>query len=48
MNCGADAIGNDGCLYPADGRILTNADKNKVVACPKEYKLGTKIYLEGI
>ena len=48
MNCGAGAIGNDGCLYPADGKILTNADKNKVVACPKEYKLWTKIYLEGI
>lgn len=48
MNCWKDAINNDGCLYPADWNILTNADKNKAVACPKEYKIGTKIYLEWI
>ena len=45
MNCGASAIGNNGCLYPASGIEYTNNNKNKSVACPKEYPIGTKIEL---
>lgn len=48
MNCGADAIWNNWCLYPANWRILTNEMRWKVVACPKEYPLGTKFYFEWI
>jgi len=48
MNCWKNAINTDACLYPADGKILTNADKNKSVACPKEYPLGTRIDLEWV
>ena len=36
------------CLVTANGHQLTDADKYKSVACPKEYPLGTKIWLEGI
>ena len=42
INCKGD------CLVTANGHQLTNDDKYKSVACPKEYPLGTKIYLEWI
>lgn len=49
MNCGADAIWNDGCLYPAmKGIKLDMSHKNWYVACPWKYPLGTKFELEGI
>ena len=43
MNCWASAIWNNGCLYPASWIEYTNENKNKSVACPKEYPIGTKI-----
>ena len=36
------------CWITADWHVLTNSDRAKVVACPKEYELWTKFYLEGI
>lgn len=42
INCAGD------CNITANGHVLTDADRGKSVACPKEYPLGTKIYLEGI
>ena len=42
MNCAGD------CTITADWHRLTNDDAGKSVACPKEYELGTKIWLEGI
>ena len=36
------------CLYTANGHKLTDNDMYKSVACPKEYELWTKIYLEWI
>ena len=45
MNCWASAIWNNGCLYPASWIEYTNENKNKSVACPKEYPIGTKIEL---
>lgn len=36
------------CMVPADGKLLTDKDIYKSVACPSEYKLGTKIYLKDI
>lgn len=36
------------CLYTANGHHLTDNDMYKSVACPSEYPLWTKIYLEGI
>lgn len=47
-NCGASAINNDDCLYPANWMLLKQEHKNKVVACPMEYEKWTKIYLEWI
>jgi hypothetical protein len=35
-------------MVPADGKLLTDKDIYKSVACPPEYKLGTKIYLKDI
>ena len=34
------------CLVPADWGKLTDKDIYKSIACPKEYPLGTKIYLD--
>lgn len=48
MNCGSNAINNNGCLYPASGRELQNDMRWKVVACPPQYPLWTKIQLEWI
>ena len=42
MNCAGD------CTVPSDWWKLTNEDAWKSVACPKEYPLGTKFYLEWI
>jgi 3D (Asp-Asp-Asp) domain-containing protein len=42
INCAWD------CLVTANGHQLTNNDKYKSVACPKEYPLGTKIWLDGV
>lgn len=42
VNCAWD------CNVTADGHVLQNSDVWKVVACPKEYKLWTKFYLEWI
>ena len=42
MNCAGD------CLYTANWHKLTDDDMYKSVACPKEYELWTKIYLEWI
>ena len=42
INCAGD------CLVTANGHQLTNNDKYRSVACPKEYPLGTKIWLEWI
>lgn len=36
------------CTVPADGHKLLPTEAWKVIACPKEYKLGTKFYLEWI
>ncbi len=36
------------CLYTANWHHLTDNDMYKSVACPKEYELGTKIYLEWV
>lgn len=36
------------CLYTANWHKLTDDDMYKSVACPKEYPLGTKFYLEWI
>lgn len=36
------------CNVTANGHVLTDSDMYRSVACPKEYELGTKIYLEGI
>lgn len=36
------------CTIPADWLKLTDDDIHKAVACPSEYKLGTKIYLKDI
>ena len=36
------------CLYTANWHKLTDEDMYKSVACPKEYELWTKIYLEWI
>lgn len=48
MNCGASAIGNDGCLYPANGMHLIHELKWKLVACPPQFKLWTRFKLEWI
>lgn len=48
MNCWASAIGNNWCLYPANSMLLKNEHKWKVVACPPEYPLWTKIHLSWI
>lgn len=42
INCAGD------CLVTANWHQLMNDDKYKSVACPKEYPLGTKIYLDGV
>lgn len=42
VNCAGD------CLVTADWHQLTDADMYKSVACPKDYPLGTKIYLEWV
>ena len=42
INCAGD------CLVTANWHQLTNDDKYKSVACPKEYELGTKIWIEWI
>lgn len=42
MNCSGDP------LVTANWHKLTNADKYKSVACPKEYPLWTRIYIEWI
>jgi len=42
MNCAGD------CLYTADGHNLIDWEWWKVVACPKEYELWTKFYIEWI
>lgn len=42
INCQGD------CLTTANWHQLTDWDKYRSVACPKEYELGTKIYLDGI
>lgn len=42
MNCAGD------CLVTADWHPLTDDDMYKSVACPKDYPLGTKIYLEWV
>ena len=42
MNCAGD------CLVTANGHQLTNNDKYRSVACPKQYPLGTKINLEWV
>ena len=45
MNCGASAIDNNWCLYPASWIKYTMANKNKSVACPSKYPKWTKIWL---
>lgn len=42
INCAGD------CLVTANWHQLTDNDKYKSVACPKKYKLGTKINLEWV
>lgn len=42
INCAGD------CLVTANWHQLTDKDKYKSVACPKEYPLGTKIWLDGV
>lgn len=42
INCQGD------CTTTADGHQLTSEEAGLVVACPKEYPLWTKFYLEGL
>ena len=42
MNCSGDP------LVTANWHKLTDADKYKSVACPKEYPLWTRIYIEWV
>ncbi len=46
MNCGANAIGNDWCLYTASWIQYTNEHKNKSVSCPSNIPLWSKIELQ--
>lgn len=47
MQCGCPGgnCNEDGCKYPADWKLLTDADIGKSYACPPELPLGTKIKL---
>ena len=42
MNCGGD------CLHTASGHLLTRDDTWKIVACPPEFKMGTKLHIEDV
>lgn len=46
MNCGASAIGNDGCLQPAYWPKYTNEDAKWSVACGSQFPAYTKFKIK--
>jgi hypothetical protein len=45
--CGAWAIGNNGCSYPADWHRLNDSDILRSIACPAQFPLGTRFNIKG-
>jgi len=50
MNCGCDINWHQlyDCTKPADGKLLKAEDAYKIIACPPELKLGTKMWFDGL